>query len=91
MFSRAGCELEALAVGSAVILCDAGGVGPMVTMGEFDRLRLLNFGIRTLSEPLNPDVLVREIERYDSADYAAVSKLVRSPAITVRISLFRTR
>lgn len=80
VFAKARCALEALAVGSAVILCDAGGVGPMVTMGEFDKLRPLNFGIRALREPLNPDVLVREIERYDSADAAAVSELVRSTA-----------
>ena len=80
VFAKARCALEALAVGSAVILCDAGGVGPMVTMGEFDKLRPLNFGIRTLREPLNPDVLVREIERYDSADAAAVSELVRATA-----------
>ncbi len=80
VFAKARCALEALAVGSAVILCDAGGVGPMVTVGEFDKLRPLNFGIRTLREPLNPDVLVREIERYDSADAAAVSELVRATA-----------
>jgi Glycosyltransferase Family 4 len=80
VFAKARCALEALAVGSAVILCDAGGVGPMVTMGEFDKLRPLNFGIRTLRESLNPDVLVREIERYDSADAAAVSELVRATA-----------
>ncbi|HEY7784770.1 MAG TPA: glycosyltransferase [Pyrinomonadaceae bacterium] len=80
VFAKARCALEALAVGSAVILCDASGVGPMVTMAEFDRLRPLNFGIRTLREPLNPDILEREIERYDSADAAAVSELVRSTA-----------
>lgn len=80
VFAKGRCALEALSVGAAVILCDAGGVGPMVTMGEFDKLRPLNFGIRTLREPLNPDILVREIERYDSADAAAVSALVRATA-----------
>ncbi len=80
VFAKGRCALEALAVGSAVILCDAPGVGPMVTTGELDKLRPLNFGIRTLREPLNPDVLVREIERYDSADAAAVSELIRAHA-----------
>ena len=42
----------------------------------------------------NPDVLIREIERYDSADAAAVSKLVRTTAghesvIDELISLYR--
>lgn len=80
VFAKARCALEALSVGAAVILCDFGGVGPMVTTQEFDRLRSLNFGIRTLNEPLNPDILVREIQRYDSADAAAVSELVRATA-----------
>jgi hypothetical protein len=80
VFAKARCALEALSVGAAVILCDAGGVGPMVTMGEFDKLRPLNFGIRTLREPLDPDILVREIKRYDPADAAAVSELVRATA-----------
>jgi glycosyl transferase family 4 len=80
VFAKSRCALEALSVGAAVILCDAGGVGPMVTTQEVDKLRPLNFGIRTLCEPLNPDILVREIERYDPADAAAVSELVRATA-----------
>jgi hypothetical protein len=80
VFAKARCALEAMAVGSAVILCDAGGAGPMVTTREFDKLRPFNFGIRTLREPLNPDVLLREIESYDSTDAAAVSKIVRATA-----------
>lgn len=52
----------------------------MVTAANFARLRPLNFGIRTLNEPLHVDVLVREIERYDAADAARVSELVRASA-----------
>lgn len=80
VFAKARCALEAMAVGTAVILCDRGGVGPLVTMDEFDELRPLNFGIRTLREPMNPDVLLRQIERYDALDAAAVSGLVRATA-----------
>jgi hypothetical protein len=80
VFAKARCALEALSVGAAVILCDAGGVGPMVTTQEFAALRPLNFGIRTLREPLSAEVLVREIERYDATDAAAVTELVRATA-----------
>ena len=80
VFAKARCALEAMAVGAAVILCDAGGVGPMVTMQEFHELRPLNFGIRTLREPLNADILGREIGRYHAADAAAVSEFVRATA-----------
>ncbi len=78
VFAKARCALEALAVGAAVVLCDAKGVGPMVSTREFERLRPLNFGIRTLCEPLNADTILREINRYDAADAAAVSHLVRA-------------
>jgi Glycosyltransferase Family 4 len=80
VFAKARCALEALAVGSAVILCDGAGVGPMVTTAELEQLRPLNFGVRTLREPLNADTLVREIKRYDSSDAAAVSSRVRAEA-----------
>jgi hypothetical protein len=77
VFAKARCALEALAVGTAVILCDAAGCGPMVTTQELDRLRRLNFGIRALSENLDADLLGREIARYDARDAAEVSRRVR--------------
>jgi len=78
VFAKARCALEALAVGTAVILCDAAGSGPMVTTAEFDRLRRSNFGIRTLSENLDAEVLLREIRRYDPKDAAEVSRRIRT-------------
>ena len=78
VFAKARCAHEALAVGTAVVLCDTAGVGPMVTTGEMDRLRRLNFGIRTLQGNLEPAVLQREIERYDSQDAAEVSRRIRA-------------
>lgn len=78
VFAKARCALEALAVGAAVILCDAVGCGPLVTTGELERLRRLNFGIRTLTERAEPELLLREIERYDAADAAEVSRRVRA-------------
>ena len=80
VFAKARCALEALAVGSAVVLCDAAGSGPLVTSSELDRLQRLNFGIRTLSEKVDPDLLAREIARYDPSDAAEVSRRVRSSA-----------
>src|SRR5205823_6390907 len=80
VFAKARASLEALAVGAAVVLCDAAGAGPMVTTAALDRLRALNFGIRTLREPLVPEVLAREIARYDPADAAQVSRRIRAEA-----------
>ena len=80
VFAKARCALEALAVGSAVVLCDTVGVGPMVTTGEMDQLRRLNFGVRTLQGNVDPDVLEREIARYDPRDAAEVSRRIRESA-----------
>lgn len=77
VFAKARCALEALAVGAAVILCDAAGAGPLVTTAELDRLRRLNFGIRTLSEKIDADLLGQQIARYDPGDAHEVSRRVR--------------
>jgi glycosyltransferase involved in cell wall biosynthesis len=80
VFAKAKAAMEAMAVGTAVILCDYGGVGPMVTSAEFDDLRPLNFGFEALRDPLRPEPLLREIARYDAADAARVRDLLRSSA-----------
>jgi hypothetical protein len=80
VFAKARCALEALAVGNAVVLCDTMGVGPMVTTHEMERLRRLNFGIRTLQGSVDAGVLEREIARYDAEDAAEVSRRIRESA-----------
>lgn len=80
VFAKAKCALESLAVGTAVILCDATGLGPMVSRRNLEQLRPLNFGIRTLREPLRVDLIAREISRYDPADAAEVSRVLRQTA-----------
>jgi hypothetical protein len=93
VFAKARCALEALAVGTAVILCDAAGSGPMVTTAELDRLKRGNFGIRTLSENLDAELLLREIRRYDSKDAAEVSRRIRTTdlgsAVDDTVDLYR--
>jgi len=80
VFAKGKSALEALAVGAAVILCDAAGAGPMVTTTELDRLRRLNFGMRTLQKRVLVEVLAREIARYDCRDAAEVSRRIREEA-----------
>lgn len=79
-FAKAKCAIEAMACGLAVIVCDAAGVGGMVRSAELDRFRRLNFGIRTLQQPLTPEVLVSELGLYDAADARAVSDRIRETA-----------
>ena len=80
VFAKARAALEAMAVGASVVLCDMRGCGPMVTTSELSELRRLNFGHRTLRNPLEPQVIAREIARYDAQDAAEVTKRIRSTA-----------
>jgi hypothetical protein len=80
VFAKGRAALEGMAVGAAVVLCDRVGAGPLVTSAELDRLRPLNFGIRTLRHPVTPGFLASQIERYDPADAAEVSRRIRSTA-----------
>jgi hypothetical protein len=80
VFAKARCALEALAVGNAVVLCDATGAGPMVTAENLGSLQRMNFGAGVLTHPLRAEHLEREIQRYDSADAAGVSQRIRNEA-----------
>jgi hypothetical protein len=80
VFAKARCALEALAVGPAVVVCDARGMGPLVTSANLDRLRVLNFGVRALQQPVQAAALLGEIDAYDAADAARVSAEIRATA-----------
>ena len=80
VFAKGRAALESAVVGTSVVLCDVAGAGPMITTANFNQLRPLNFGMRTLSEPATREALAREIARYDPADAAAVSRRLREAA-----------
>lgn len=84
VFAKGRCALEAMAVGAAVVLCDTTGMGSMVTLPEVRRLRDWNFGARVLRDRLDSQTLVKEIRRYDPADAAAVSRVIREDAALPR-------
>src|SRR6185295_3230033 len=69
-----------LAVGAAVIVCDAQGLAGMVTTSSLSAMRQLNFGARTLRRPIDAALIESEIDRYDPADAAAVSEDMRQSA-----------
>ena len=79
-FAKAKCAMEAMACGLAVILCGDAGLGGLVRSGELDRLRRLNFGVRTLQRPLTAENVLAELALYDAADARAVSDRIRETA-----------
>lgn len=84
VFAKGRAALEALAVGTAVIVYWWRRLGPMVTTDGLERLRQLNFGVRAMGARLTPGEFGQEIERaiaaYDPADAAAASRRVRAVA-----------
>ena len=80
VFAKGRTAIEALAVGTAVIICDAFGLGPLVTSDDFESLRRGNFGIATFRSSLTAGALIREINRYDPADASNVTDRIRSTA-----------
>jgi hypothetical protein len=80
VFGKGRCALEAIAVGSAVVVCDFFGAGPMVTSTNLDRMRSVNFGIDGCMNPLQSDCIRAEVELYNAVDAATVSRRVRNEA-----------
>ncbi len=80
VFAKARCALEALACGTALIACDAAGLGGMVTPDNYEKFRALNFGIRTLRDPITTETITRELDRYDAVGAGEVAQRVQSEA-----------
>lgn len=80
VFGKARSALEALACGTAVIVCDAAGLGGMVTPDNYDAFRRLNFGIRCLREPITVEAVIQELDRYDPALARETSLRARAEA-----------
>lgn len=80
VFAKGRCALEALAVGAAVVVCGPGGMASLVTSDSFDALRPLNFGRRSYRLAFEEESLGAQIDRYDAADAALVSRRARAVA-----------
>lgn len=80
VFAKGRCAHEAAAAGAAVIVSDYGRFAGLLTSKVYDEWRPLNFGVRTLTRPLETRSLVDELRHYDSDDVLKVSKRIRRDA-----------
>jgi len=80
VFAKARSALEAMACGAAVITCDALGLGGMITQENYAQARALNFGVRTLYQPISAQNIRHELDLYDAQDAHAVALHMRSDA-----------
>src|SRR5262249_2307369 len=69
---------ESLAVGAAVIVCDAAGSGPLVTLDQLPLLKRANFGRRLLCRPIEQKILLDQIDQFNAADASEVSRQIRA-------------
>ncbi|NLC71420.1 MAG: glycosyltransferase family 4 protein [Desulfuromonadaceae bacterium] len=78
VFAKARCALEAMASGCAVVVADSAGLGGLVTTGNVEKLRRLNFGIRTLQNAfITEKNVLRELAEYKADDARQVSLYIR--------------
>lgn len=78
VLARGRCALEAMAVGCAVILCDAEGFGGLVTRDRLEHLGDGNFGLQVLTEPHRPELILEAIDACSPDGAAEVSAAVRA-------------
>jgi hypothetical protein len=89
VFAKGRAALEALAVGTSVVVYWWRRLGPVVTLPELERLRRENFGVRTMGPQLTPEEFGRGIEDalkgYDPLDAARISERVRAEGGRTRL------
>jgi glycosyltransferase involved in cell wall biosynthesis len=77
VFAKGRAALEALAVGCAVVVCDADGSGPLVEFSNVDRLRAANLGRLAFDGEVTAERLAEQIARYEARAATALSKRLR--------------
>ncbi len=81
VFAKARAAIEAMASGCAVIVTDYAGLAGMVTTENMERLRRLNFGVRSMqSDILTSEAVQSALERFDADDARLVTEWIRKDA-----------
>jgi hypothetical protein len=78
VFAKGRAALEAAAVGAAVIVCDAAGIGEMTSLKHLSYFRAYNFGLRLLRNKITVESVKSQIDRYSAADTNSVTNLIRA-------------
>jgi hypothetical protein len=81
VFAQSRRALEAMATGCATIVADRAGLAGLVTTANFDRLRALDFGMRSMqAAPVTEAGVLAAIAAYDVDDAGRVCERVRTEA-----------
>ncbi len=77
VFAKGRCAFEAAAAGTAVVVCDTWGCGPMLSSRFLDTAHGILAGRNMMSETLCRATLLQRIDEYDPDDAAKVSWRIR--------------
>lgn len=80
VFATGRSAIEALCAGSAVVTCDANGLGGLVTPENYDSFRRHNFALRSLIQPVTARTVGIAMDAYDPRGAEAVSRRIRPDA-----------
>ncbi|HUF16755.1 MAG TPA: glycosyltransferase [Thermoanaerobaculia bacterium] len=80
VFAQGRSAIEALAVGTAVVLIAPDTLGQMISMDNLSQIRSMNFGLRAIQRPISLELLLNEIDRYHAEDAGSVSREIRKIA-----------
>jgi hypothetical protein len=80
LIGSARTALEGAVAGTAVVVADHRGLAGMLRTANLEEFRRNNFGREVLTRPLDIASIGAEIDRYDPADAAEVSKMLRRDA-----------
>jgi hypothetical protein len=77
VFGKAKAAIEAMATGAAVIVCDFRGLAEMVTPQNMEHYRKYNFGMKLMNRPVQKDLIIAEINKYNAANIELVTDYIR--------------
>ena len=77
VFAKGKAALESLSVGCSVIVADTAGLGPLVTIQNFNSLRRLSFGNPCMTDVFSIENVTEAIRHYSAVYGDRVAKLVR--------------
>jgi hypothetical protein len=78
VFASGKSAIDAMACGCAVIVLGRDSAGPLVTPGNFDALRTVNFSIAANCPPPTVAMVAAELAKYDPVDTGEVTRRTRS-------------
>lgn len=80
VFAKAKAAIEALATGAMLIPCDFRGLGETINSRNFAHIRKYNFGMKILNRPIETQLLLEEIKKYDPVEIKKAAIRIRKEA-----------